>query len=132
MLSHPVLCTLKRTKGKKENRWQANTSRLLVTRFDDPSPSLEDLLITRESIPPTLRIAGTEKLMFFRTRFLSCFFTPLCSRLNIFLFHSSSRPSRRCQRPSSPALHSFISRPHSDLRTWEAVIRRVGLGSRIE
>lgn len=37
-----------------------------------------------------------------------------------------------CYKPSSPALQSFISRPHSDFRTWEAVMRREGLGSNIE
>ena len=37
-----------------------------------------------------------------------------------------------CYKPSSPALQSLISRPHSDFRICEAVIRRLGLGSRIE
>jgi hypothetical protein len=36
------------------------------------------------------------------------------------------------QRPSSPAVHNLISRPHSDFRTCEAARRRLGLGSRIE
>ena len=34
--------------------------------------------------------------------------------------------------PSSPALQSLISRPHSDFNTCEAVMRREGLGSKME
>ena len=40
--------------------------------------------------------------------------------------------AQRPYSPSSPALQSLISRPHSDLSTCEAVIRLDGLGSKME
>ena len=41
-------------------------------------------------------------------------------------------PCHHGQKPSSPALQTLISRPHSDFSTWDAVIRRPGFGSRME
>ena len=44
----------------------------------------------------------------------------------------AARGPRHYHKPSSPALQSFISRPHSDFKTCDAVIRRCGLGSKME
>lgn len=36
-----------------------------------------------------------------------------------------------CYKPCSPALQSLMPFPHSELRTWWALIRRLAFGSRM-